>query len=159
VSASYRVPYWWLFGGTFEVLLVGFIVLSIWIGSWGLLVFWLLFGAFTFDRFEYRTLYRLDLVDDLLVGRSVVRRWTIPTADVTKITPGWRRAWWRRNRNVYFMTRTRGRPLYIWCGKGLFEFLTAIGSVQPELSPRPEDGQSRVERSKGKSGFTVHQTV
>lgn len=156
MSASWRVPYWWVFVGTFDVLFIGFVTLSIWSGAPVAVVVWLVFGAFTFDRFEYRTLYRLELEDDVLVCRSAVKRWRIPLSEVKSVIPGWRQPWWKKNGNVYVLSKNTGRPLYIWCGKGLFDFLTAIGSVEPDLMPRPEDGQSRVERSRGKSGFIVH---
>lgn len=110
-------------------------------------------SAWVVGRFQYLTIFQLELDDAVIRGRSVLKAWTLQLSEVEAIVPGWRTSWWRADHNRYVVKRATGGDLFIWCGKGLTEFLKYVGSVEPRLGPKDEDGASRVERARGRSGF------
>ena len=155
ILASYRVPYWRAFSLVVPLFLIGVIAAAIWAVNWGSVVL-LAIAIIGLERFTFRTMYEVNLGAGGLHGRALIKSWNIPLEQIADVIPGWRRSFWRSNPNVYVITRTSGPQLFIWCAKGLHEFLTAIGSLEPRLEPREEDGQSRAERSRGPSGFVSH---
>jgi hypothetical protein len=104
-------------------------------------------------RFEYLTLYRLELDLEVVSGRSTLKSWTLPLSEVEAIVPGWDRPWWRADRNRYVVKLADGRRLFIWSGKGLDQFLECIGGAEPRLRLSAHDRANRAERARGKSGF------
>jgi len=80
-------------------------------------------------RFEYLTLYRLDLDAGQLSGRSTLRSWTFSLSEVEAIVPGWVRPWWAADHNRYVVKLANGPRLFIWSGKGLSEFLERVAQV------------------------------
>ena len=110
-------------------------------------------SAWVVCRFQCLTLYRLELDGDVIRARSVLKAWNIQLSDIEGITPGWHKPWWTADHNRYVIEREECVDLFIWCGKGLIDFLECVGTVDPRLVPKQEDGTSRVERARGKSGF------
>ena len=166
-TASFRVPYWPFFAATAALTPLGLVLASLWLDDRAKLttsvdgiavvviqlVLLVTVSAWVVGRFQYLTLFRLELDDGVIRGRSVLKAWSFQLSEVEAIVPGWRTLWWRADHNRYVVRRATGGNLFIWCGKGLIEFLRCVGTVEPRLGPKEEDGTSRVERSRGRSGF------
>jgi hypothetical protein len=153
--ASYRVPYWAAFAWTLSLLALALLAVALWENDWASL-FLVAFVAFCLESFLHRTLYSLEIDAESIHGRSLLKHWELPLGEIEALVPGWRRPLWRRNSNMYIVKRRRGPRLLIWCGKGLHDFLTVVGTVEPRLQPSIEDDVSRAERSRGHSGFVQH---
>ena len=167
LSASFRVPYWPFFATTAALTPLGLVLACLWLDERARLtttgtgiavvvvqlLLLVIVSAWVVGRFQYLTLFRLELDDGVINGRSVLKAWCLPLSEVEAIVPGWRTSWLRSDHNRYVVRRATGGDLFIWCGKGLTEFLRCVGSVQPRLAPNEEDGTSRVERARGRSGF------
>lgn len=150
---SFRVPYWTAFAFVTVTLGVGFIGLSIWAGPPVWRVLGVVLGLWFLERFTHRTVYRVELVGPELRARSMLRTWCVSLAEVRAITPGWALPWWRANRNHYVLLHQGGPRLFVWCGKGLAEFLACVAAVEPRLAQADADGVSRTEHSRGRTGF------
>ena len=105
------------------------------------------------SRFEYLTLYRLELDAGQIRGRSTLKSWAFSLSDVEAIVPGWLRPWWTADHNRYVVEFAGGGRLFIWSGKGLDDFLECVAAEEPRLGQKVEFRQNRVERSRGRSGF------
>ncbi len=112
-------------------------------------------AAWIVTRFEYYTLVRVELHGGAIRGRSVLKTWTIQLPEIDALVPAWRTSWWRADHNRYLVRRSDQRDLFIWCGKGLIDFLKCVGELDPRLAPSEHDETSRVERGRGRSGFTA----
>ena len=152
---TYRTPLWWIIAPAFVFVGLLLIVASLWAGTPILTVVGTAFWIWILESFAYRTLFRVDLADRAIRGRSLLRAWVIPISEIEHITPGWTKPWWRSNSNHYVVTRAHGLRLFIWCGKGLAELLSYVGKAEPRLAQRPEDGVSRTERSRSPNGFSL----
>ncbi len=166
-SATFRAPHWPLFALTGVLAPLGFVTVCVWIDdvagmnstSASMVVevvqLLLLVAAWTWivAIFEYHTLFRVELHDRAIRGRSVFKTWTIQLSDIDAVVPGWRTSWWRADHNRYVVRRSTHEDLFIWCGKGLIDFLRCVGEVDPRLAPTENDPMSRVENGRGRSGF------
>jgi hypothetical protein len=166
-AASFRVPYWPAFAATAGLAPIGIVLVLLRIDD---LAHLMVVGpalaatvaqltlvvttvAIVAVRFEYLTLYRLELDLQIVSGRSTLKSWTFPLSEVEAIVPGWDRPWWSADRDRYVVRLTDGRRLFIWSGKGLDQFFECIGEAEPRLRPSADDGAKRGERARGKSGF------
>lgn len=166
--ASFRVPYWTAFAATAALAPLGIASICLWIddlahltGSGsslalvvGQLAIISMAGLLAAIRFEYLTLYHLELDAAGITGRSTLKSWRLSFSDVDAIVPGWRRPWWRADFSRYVVRLANGDHLFIWRAKGLAQFLDCIGTVEPRLRLSDECRSSSVERSRGKSGFS-----
>ncbi len=165
--ATFRAPHWPLFALTGALAPLGFISVCVWLddlagmnsssGSMvveALQLLLLLVGAaWIVARFEYHTLFRVELDGCAIRGRSVIKTWSIQLSEIDAVVPAWRTSWWRADHNRYVVRRSGHRDLFIWCGKGLNDFLKCVGEVDPRLAPSEHDEMSRVENGRGRSGF------
>ena len=165
----FRVPHWPFFALTAALVPFGFVSACFWLDDMARLmtradaialvviqlILLLTAGAWLVYRFQYLTLYRLELDGDAIRGRSVLKVWNIQLSEIEAIIPGWRTSWWRADHNRYVVKRASDGDLFIWCGKGLIDFLKCVGVVDPRLAPNENDGTSRVERARGRSGFAI----
>jgi hypothetical protein len=117
------------------------------------LVLLVIAGAWVVARFLYLTLYRLELDRAAIRGRSVLKAWNIQLSDIEAVVPGWRTSWWRADHNRYVVKLRNRGDLFIWCGKGLIDFLRCVGDADERLAQSSEDDPNRVERRRGRSGF------
>lgn len=166
--ATFRVPHWPLFALTAALAPVSFVSVCVWLddaagltsttAATALVVVQslLLFtaAAWVVVRFQYLTLYRLELDGMVLRGRSVLKVWNIRLSDIEAVVPGWRASWWRADHSRYVVKRKNQGDLFIWCGKGLIDFLLCVGEADSRLGPNARDGTSRVETTRGRSGFS-----
>lgn len=164
---TFRAPHWPLFALTGALVPLGFVSVCFWIddiagmnstsGSIAVeavqLTLLLAGAAWIVARFEYYTLFRLELDGRAIRGRSVLKTWTIQLSEIDSLAPGWRTSWWRADHNRYVLRRSTHGDLFIWCGKGLTDFLRCVGEVDPRLAPNENDRTSRVENGRGRSGF------
>jgi hypothetical protein len=166
--ATFRAPHWPLFAFTAALAPVVFLTVCAWLddavgltatsaaGSALVVVQLLLLGtagAWVVARFLYLTLYRLELDRAAIRGRSVLKTWNIELSDIEAVVPGWRTSWWRADHNRYVVKLRNRGDLFIWCGKGLIDFLRCVAETDPRLAPSSEDDRNRVERGVGRSGF------
>ena len=113
-SASFRAPYWAAFAATAAVAPLGIVVVALWIDYLAHLMngaalavvaaqVVLLVGVsgVAASRFEYFTLYRLELDAGRIRGRSTLKSWDFSLSDVEAIVPGWARPWWIVDHNRY----------------------------------------------------------
>jgi hypothetical protein len=166
-SASFRVPYWPAFATTAALAPLGIVLVALWIDDLAHLMVGgpalavvvtqltliMAVGAIVATRFEYLTLYRLELEASEVSGRSTLRSWTFSLSDIEEIVPGWVRPWWSADHNRYLVKLTDGPRLFIWSGKGLNEFLDCVAAAEPRLRLGEAERDNRAERSRGKSGF------
>jgi hypothetical protein len=166
-SASFRVPYWPAFATTAALAPLGIVLVALWIDDLAHLMVGgpalavvvtqltliMAVGAIVATRFEYLTLYRLELEASEVSGRSTLRSWTFSLSDIEEIVPGWVRPWWSADHNRYLVKLTDGPRLFIWSGKGLTEFLDCVAAAEPRLRLGEAERDNRAERSRGKSGF------
>jgi hypothetical protein len=165
-SATFRVPYWPAFAATAALAPLGVILVALRIDQLAHLMvgpavaavvvqltLLVTLGVMVAARFEYLTLYRLELDVMQLSGRSTLKSWTFPLSEVEGIVPGWLRPWWSADHNRYVVKLSDGARLFIWSGKGLSEFLECVGIAEPRLRLDEEDRTNRTERSRGRSGF------
>jgi hypothetical protein len=164
-EARYQVPHW--------SLLLGFIVicqsaaLAIgWAGTanvigtawtWGRWVFgvlWTILIGWSAYLMLARVVYRVELRGGVLRARSSIIRREVPVRDLTAVIPGWRQPLWRRNGNWYVIRRQNGRPLLLWGGKGVYDFLGILGQHRPDLMIGESHRSKRLERAVGRSGFS-----
>lgn len=164
-SATFRVPYWPVFAATAALAPLGIVLVAFLIDDLTHLMSGASFAVVLAQlillvtvcgvvavRFEYLTLYRLELDAEEVNGRSTLKTWTFSLSEVEAIEPGWIRPWWVADHNRYVVKLSDGMRLYIWSGKGLSEFLELIAMAEPRL--RIGDGlPNRAERSRGRSGF------
>jgi hypothetical protein len=166
-SASFRVPYWPAFAATAALAPLGIVLVALWIDDLAHLMVGgpalavvvtqltliMAVGAIVAARFEYLTLYRLELQASEVSGRSTLKSWTFSLSDIESIVPGWVRPWWSADHNRYVVRLSDGPRLFIWSGKGLNEFLDCVAVVEPRLRLGEAERDNRAERSRGKSGF------
>ena len=105
------------------------------------------------SRFEYFTLYRMELDAGRIRGRSTLKSWDFSLSEVEAIVPGWARPWWIADHNRYVVQLAGGGRLFIWSGKGLDDFLQCVAAEEPRLGLEDGFRSNRVERSRGRSGF------
>jgi hypothetical protein len=157
-DASYRVPYWPLFLGTFlaccavitfEMWEAGSLfVASYWSpGRWVVGVACTVFISWEVCEELTRVVYRVNLHDRVLYVRSTLIWRELPVEDLTAIS------WGQRNHS-YILRRRKGRPLYLWSAKGVYEFLRVLGQERPDLQIDENLWSKRVEKDIGRSGFS-----
>ena len=166
--ATYRAPHWPLFAFTAALAPIVFVSVCAWLddavgltatttAGTALVVVQLLLlgtaGAWVGARFLYLTLYRLELDRTAIRGRSVLKPWNIQLSDIEAVVPGWRTSWWRADHNRYVVKLRNRDDLFIWCGKGLIDFLRCVGEADDRLAQTSGDDPNRVERGRGRSGF------
>ena len=166
LRASFRVPYWPAFAATATLAPLGVVLVALWIDGLAhlmvagpalavvvvQLVLLVTAGAVVAGRFEYLTLYRLDLDGLQVSGRSTLKSWDFSLSEVEAIVPGWTRPWWSADHNRYVVELAGGGRLFVWSGKGLRAFLDCVAACEPRLRIT-EEHRSRAERSRGRSGF------
>lgn len=167
MSASFRVPYWPAFAATAVFAPLGIVLVALWIDFLAHLMvagpalavvvvqLTLLVTLFAVvaGRFEYLTLYRLELDGRQVSGRSTLKSWAFTLSEVEAIVPGWTRPWWIADHNRYVLELAGGGRLFIWSGKGLSQFLDCVAASEPRLRITEEHRPARAERSVGRSGF------
>jgi hypothetical protein len=166
-SPSFRVPYWPAFAATAALAPTGVVLVALWIDDLAHLMaggpaltvvvtqltLIMAVCAIVAARFEYLTLYRLELRASQVIGRSTLKSWTFSLSDIEAIVPGWVRPWWSADHNRYLVKFADGPRLFIWSGKGLSEFLDCVGDAEPRLRLGDDERPNRAERSRGRSGF------
>lgn len=158
-QASYRVPYWPLFLGTFLVCSAAFLLLT-WEGTaplvgtyWApghwvvgvvctLLISWEVYDSLT------RVVYRIALYDGVLHLRATIIWRRLPVGDLTAVS------WGQRNHS-YLLRRLKGRPLVLWSAKGSYDFLQVLGQERPDLQIDENLRSKKVERDIGRTGFSA----
>jgi hypothetical protein len=166
-SASFKVPYWPAFAATAALAPLGIVLVALWIDDLAHLMVGgpalavtvtqltliMALGAIVAARFEYLTLYHLELRASQVIGRSTLKSWTFSLSDIEAIVPGWVRPWWSADHDRYVVKFADGPRLFIWSGKGLNEFLDCVGAAEPRIRLGQTERPNRAERSRGRSGF------
>lgn len=69
-------------------------------------------------RFEYLTLYRMELRASQVIGRSTLKSWTFSLSDIEAIVPGWVRPWWSADHNRYVVKFADGHVCSFGAARG-----------------------------------------
>jgi hypothetical protein len=116
-------------------------------------ILWTSGAMWSYYLWSWRVVVAVELRGQCLHLRSPIVSRTDTLDNLAAVVPGWKRPWYRRNGNWYILRRTEGNHLYLWGGKGVYEFLTALGGQRPELQIDEACRSKRFEKSIGKTGF------